>query len=79
MPTDVAEAEMKAIQEPGLDGIHFAWSGSAEEGQEHTYRVHGPTFVAEFLNVQADSAKNPANHIHACWRSLKNDFGLAAK
>jgi hypothetical protein len=79
MPADVAEAEMKGIQEAGLDAIHFAWSGSPEEGQQHTYRVQGPTFVAEFLNVQEDSAKNPANHIHTCWRSRKNDFGLVSK
>jgi len=34
--------------------------------------------VIEFLNVQADSAKNPANHIHSAWRTLGGDFGLVA-
>jgi hypothetical protein len=79
MPADVAEAEMSAIHRAGLNGIHFAWAGGTENGQEHTYRVQGPTFLIEFLNVQKDSANNPANHIHSCWRSLKNDFGLATK
>ena len=34
----------------------------------------GPTFVVEFLNMQADSANNPANHIHSVWRKIKGDF-----
>jgi hypothetical protein len=41
--------------------------------------VQGPTFVVEFLNIQADSANNPANHIHSGWRGLKSDFGQATK
>ena len=32
--------------------------------------------MIEFLNVQADSGKNPANHIHSTWRRLPADFGL---
>jgi hypothetical protein len=75
MPPDVAEREMAQVKEAGLDKVHFAFTGGVGAGQPHTYRVHGPTFVIEFLNVQADSAKNPANHIHSAWRSLKGDFG----
>ena len=59
--------------------VHFAYTGGTEPSQKHTYRIQGPTFVVEFINVQADSAKNPANHIHSCWRSIKGDFGLAAR
>jgi hypothetical protein len=62
------------VFDAGLDKVHFAHSGGMEPGQGHTYRVQGPTFVVEFLNVQGDSAKNPANHIHSCWRSLPSDF-----
>jgi hypothetical protein len=40
----------------------------------HTDRVHGPTFVIEFLNNQKDSAGNPANHSHSVWRSLAGDY-----
>lgn len=79
MPADVAETQMKQVQDGGFDKIHFAYSGGVEPGKPHTYRVQGPTFVLEFLNEQADSAKNPANHIHSAWRSLKGDFGLPAE
>jgi hypothetical protein len=76
MPPDVGVIEYKTATDAGLDRIHFACSGQAAFGQPYTYRVHGPTFVIEFLNVQADSAGNPANHIHSAWRRLKGDFGL---
>jgi hypothetical protein len=78
MPADVAEVELKQVKDAGLDKVHFAYAGGTEEGKPHTYRVHGPTFVIEFLNVQKDSAGNPANHIHSCWRNIKGDFGLTA-
>lgn len=77
MPADLAEAEAKRAAEAGPDKLYFAYSGSPEPGQGYTYRVHAPAFVVEFLNVQADSAKNPANHIHSAWRRLPADFGLA--
>jgi hypothetical protein len=78
MPADVAALEMSRVKDAGLDKVHFAYQGGLAQGEKHTYRVQGPTFVIEFLNVQADSGNNPANHIHSAWRSLKNDFGLAA-
>jgi hypothetical protein len=79
MPAEVAETELRQMKEAGLDKVHFAYAGSLEPGKEHSYRVQGPTFVIQFLNVQADSARNPANHIHSAWRSLKGDFGLVGK
>ncbi len=79
MPPDVAKVELDRVKGAGLDKVYFAYQGGLEKGQEHTYRVQGPTFVIEFINVQADSAKNPADHIHSAWRSLKNDFGLGSK
>jgi hypothetical protein len=77
MPPDVAATELAQVKDAGLDKVHFAYTGGLEAGQPHTYRVQGPTFVVMFLNEQADSAKNPANHIHSAWRSIKGDFGLA--
>jgi hypothetical protein len=77
MPAEVAEMELKQVKEAGLDKVHFAYAGGTAEGQPHSYRVQGPTFVIEFLNVQPDSARNPANHIHSSWRSIKGDFGTA--
>jgi hypothetical protein len=79
MPEDVAQSEMAQVKEAGLDKVYFAYAGGAEPGKPHTYRIQGPTFVVEFLNVQADSAKNPANHIHSAWRHLPIDFGLSAR
>ena len=79
MPPDVAEVQMARVNEAGLDQIYFAYAGGVEPGQPHTYRIQGPTFLIEFLNVQADSARNPANHIHSAWRSIQGDFGLVAK
>ena len=76
LPADVAAAEMKLVKDAGFDKVHFAYQGGTEKGQKHTYRVQGPTFVIEFLNEQADSAGNVANHIHSAWRRIKGDFGL---
>lgn len=79
MPADVAEAQLKEARADGLDKVYFAYAGGADPGEPHTYRVQGPAFVIEFLNVQKDSAGNPANHIHSVWRNLKGDFGLGVK
>ena len=79
MPPDVRAAEMEEVRQGGFDKIYFAFSGGTKEGEQHTYRVQGPTFVIEFLNVQPDSAKNPANHIHSAWRTLQGDFGIVQK
>ena len=79
MPADVAAKELKSIRATGIDKIHFAYSGSTEPGKGHTYRVNGPTFVIEFLNIQSDAAGNQANHIHSAWRRIDGDFGLTVK
>jgi hypothetical protein len=77
LPADVAAAELKRVRDAGPEKVHFAyWIGEDKKGKPHTYRVQGPTFVVEFLNVQSDSAGNPANHIHSGWRRLPADFGL---
>jgi hypothetical protein len=79
LPADVGDEEMKQVKDAGLAKIHFAYAGGLEPGKPHTYRVQGPTFVVEFLNVQPDSAGNRANHIHSCWRHLKDDFGVQSR
>jgi len=75
---ELANARMTQALTGGLDSIHFAWAGSNKPGVGHYYRIQGPTFVLELVNVQSDPAGNPANHIHSVWRSLKGDFGVAA-
>ena len=67
--------------QPARDAVktrtfHFAYTGGLEDGQPHTYHVQGANFIVQFLNVQDDSQKNPANHIHSAWRELPVDFGL---
>lgn len=75
---ELAEARMAEIDARGLDDVHFAWWGAQEPGVGHYYRVQGPTFVLELVNIQSDPAGNPANHIHSVWRSLTGDFGVTA-
>jgi hypothetical protein len=79
MSPDIAKVTMDQVMEAGLGKVHFAYAGGTEQGKPHTYRVQGPTFVIEFLNIQADSANNPANHIHSVWRNIRGDFGESAK
>jgi hypothetical protein len=76
MPDDVGKVELEQVEKAGVDDIHFAFAGGTEPGKPHTYRIQGPTFVVEFLNVQADSAGNAANHIHSSWRHTGGDFGI---
>lgn len=76
MPDAVGAAEYNAVKQAGLDKVRFAFTGDPTPGKPYKYRVHGPSFLVEFLNVQADGSGNPANHIHSVWRHLPSDFGL---
>jgi plasmid stabilization system protein ParE len=67
---DVAEAEWDRIRAAGLGRVTFAWAGSDAPGRGHYYAVRGPGFVIEYDNTQ-----DGANHIHAVWRDLTNDWG----
>ncbi|MGI8964619.1 MAG: DUF3500 domain-containing protein [Limisphaerales bacterium] len=67
---ELAEANLKKIEQAGGDKIYFAWFGGTEPGQPHYYRIQGPTFLVEYDNTQ-----NNANHVHAVWRDFENDFG----
>ena len=67
---ELAQEEFDKIEAAGLENIRFAWAGSAEPGDPHYYRIHGPTFLVEYDNTQ-----NGANHIHSVWRDLAGDFG----
>ena len=76
MPAPVAEKTWNDINEAGIDKVHFAWAGSKKPGAPHYYRMHGPTFLAEYCNIQPDAAGNPANHPHALWRDVRGDFAI---
>lgn len=75
-PADVAAEKQAQIEKAGIDKVHFAWAGAEKPGVGHYYRIQGPTFVIEFVNVQPDAAGNPANHIHSLWRDMAGDFAL---
>jgi hypothetical protein len=67
---ELANADIGRIIRAGVETIRFGWAGSTEVGKPHYYRVQGPTFLIEYDNTQ-----NNANHVHAVWRDLENDFG----
>ncbi len=75
-PADVAKERKAAIDKAGAEKVHFAWAGAEKPGIGHYYRIQGPTFLIEFVNDQADSAGNPANHIHSMWRDVRGDFAV---
>ena len=68
---DAAAVEWDRIAAHGLDDVTFAWAGPEAPGRGHYYAVRGPGFLIEYDNTQ-----NEANHIHAVWRDLTNDWGL---
>jgi len=70
LPRQVADERFNRIDKEGWGYLHFAWAGSPEAGQPHYYRLHGPSFLVEYDNIQ-----NNANHIHTVWRDLKDDWG----
>jgi hypothetical protein len=68
---ELAEQELGQINDENFGQIRFAWAGGLERGEGHYYRIHGPFFIIEYDNTQ-----NDANHIHAVWHSLSDNFGL---
>jgi hypothetical protein len=66
----MAQAELARLQATDLATAQFAWAGAEERGGPHYYRVQSANFLAEYDNTQ-----NDANHVHAVWRDLTNDFG----
>jgi hypothetical protein len=70
MKPEIAREHWEKLQESGMDKLYFAWMGGTAPGEPHYYRIHGPTLLVEYDNVQ-----NGNNHIHTVWRDLTNDFG----
>ena len=70
MANDIASERMAEIQGAGIDEIGFAWAGGIDRGDQHYYRVQGPTFLIEY-----DSTQGGGNHVHAVWRDFEDDFG----
>ncbi len=70
LPEPIARSERAKFGKTDPAAIHFAWAGGEQKGKGHYYRLQGASFLAEYDNTQ-----NDANHIHAVWRDLDNDFG----
>jgi hypothetical protein len=68
---DLSGNAWRRVEAAGLDGITFAWQGSAQRGEAHYYAITGPTLLIEY-----DNSQNDANHIHSVWRDLTNDWDL---
>ncbi len=69
LPDTLADAQAALVEEEFAD-VRFAWAGGVERHQPHYYRIQG-----ERLFIEYDNTQNGANHIHAVWRDLANDFG----
>jgi hypothetical protein len=78
-PEEVVGQRLDEIEAAGWDKLHFAWAGAQEPGVGHYYRIQGPTFLVELVNVQPDAAGNPANHVHSIWRDVRGDFAVPVK
>ena len=67
---DVADGAWRRVIDADIGDATFAWAGPDAPGRGHYYAVRGGSFVIEYDNTQ-----NRANHIHAVWRDLDNDWG----
>lgn len=76
MTAAVREDRLQRMERAGFEKIKFAWAGATEPGIGHYYKIQGPSFLIEFVNTQADSGGNPANHIHCVFRDMQGDFGV---
>jgi hypothetical protein len=68
--SEIGSEALAEINRAGWDKVTFAWAGGQEKGDQHYYRIQGPTFLIEFDNTQGRG-----NHVHAVWRDFDGDFG----
>ena len=69
MSPELVDYQMAKIRQAGMERVHFVWAGPTTAGEQHYFRIHGPTFVVEW-NIQGGG-----NHIHSVWRDFEDDFG----
>ena len=67
---DIADRSWQRVVDGGLDEATFAWAGSDRPGEGHYYAIRGRDLLIEY-----DDTQNGANHIHAVWRDLTDDWG----
>lgn len=78
LPREVAQRYKEDVENPAFLN-RFFWAGAEKPGIGHYFRIEGEKFVLELCNTQPDSAGNPANHIHAVFRSAKAKPGTDEK
>ena len=67
---ELAEQYVEKVRQAGIEAFYFAWAGGLDRGDQHYYRIHGPSVLIEYDNTQ-----NDGNHVHSVLRDLENDFG----
>ncbi len=77
-PSEFAAPYHAAVEQAGIDKLHFAWSGGDQPRDNHVYRIQGPTLLITLWNTQTDPVNTPANHVHSLWRTIGGDFGKTA-
>ncbi len=70
LPAAIAQQYEAHVSPERLDGLHFAWAGSAAYAEPHYYRLQG-----ERLLIEYDCTQNDANHTHSVLRDPEGDFG----
>ncbi len=70
-----ADAQLEKIRADGLEVLHFAWMGPADDvTARYYYRVHGPSILIEYI-VERGVGGDAANHVHSIMRDPGNDYG----
>ena len=69
LPDTLAD-QQAGLVEREFKHLAFLWAGGSERHEPHYYRIQGQRLFIEYDNTQRG-----ANHIHAVWRDLANDFG----
>ena len=68
--TDAAQRHLEAIEQAGIDQLHFSWRGPTNDFRSpFYYRIHGPRLIIEF-------AVQEPNHVHTIMRDPQNDYGV---
>ena len=66
---EAAERHLNAIEESGVNQLHFSWRGPTDNPRSpFYYRFHGPRLIIEF-------AVQEPNHVHTIMRDPQNDYG----
>lgn len=67
--TDVVDAFFAEWDGTPAEEIHFVYFGGLDQKGGHGYRLQGPQWVMEYVNVQGG-----ANHVHTVWRMHEGEF-----